>query len=417
MNLEECDGYLYMSDVSFAVPFGRLFGIVEFTAFVYKAAEPDRPLIQLQVYRIGGGDGDLTPDGVWRTTPGRRWGTPLTAGDSPLMLPLMRDGALEGEYVVEVGISLITFGVNDEWRLSGWQPPPGGLLYNAADYNNVAAIRSLLAAGADVDARGPFGDTPLSRAASNGHEKSVRLLIKAGADVNAKSSEGYTPLILAARYGRTAVVRLLLEAGADPAVKNNYGMNALYSAGFEGRGETWDVLKAAGAKVGSPAEEMICMAGLGRTAAVERLLAAGVDVNVKGPRDDTALHYASVNGHVETVRLLLARGADVNAPTKYQWAPLNWAMFAHNYEITKMLIKAGADVNHRNAQGLTLLIEAVRDKEVEGVRLLVEAGADVAARDSAGKTALDHALAQANTGPVQEDDPLVKLLRSASAKR
>lgn len=417
LNLEECDGYLYMSDVSFVVPPGRLFGIVEFTAFVYKAAEPDRPLVQQQVYGIGGGDGDYGADGVFRTTPGRRWGTPLTAGDSPLMLPLMHDGALKGDYVVEVGISLITFAPFDEWRLSGWQPPPGGLLYDAADYNDVARLRSLLAAGADVNARGPFDQTPLSRAADLGYEQSVRLLIKSGADVNVKDEEGYTPLIHAARFGRTAVVRLLVEAGADLAAQNNYGQNALYSAGLQGRGETWDVLRAAGAKVGTPAEELICQAGLGRNAAVEKLLADGVPVNAKGPRDETALQIASVNEHVETVRLLLARGADANAPNINQWAPLNWAMFAHNYEITKMLIKAGADVNHRNSQGLTLLIEAVRDKEPEGVRLLIEAGADVAARDGAGKTALDYAVAQANTGPVQEDDPIVKLLRSAAAKR
>src|ERR1044072_9133800 len=226
LDLEEGNGYLYMENVRFTVKYKRMFGIIEFTAFVYKAAAPDTPLIQLQVYGIGSGDGDYVGDGEFRTTPGRRYGTPLTAGDSPLMLPLMHDGALEGEYVVEVGISLITFAINDEWRLSGWQPPPGGRLFEAADYNDVARLRSLIAAGADVNAKGPRGETPLRQTASLGYEKSVRLLIKSGADLNAKSDGGYTPLILAAGQGRTAVVRLLLEAGADPAAKNDYGMNA-----------------------------------------------------------------------------------------------------------------------------------------------------------------------------------------------
>jgi ankyrin repeat protein len=420
MNLEACNGYLYMDDVGLAVPPDRLFFTVEFMAFVYKASEPDKPLFQLQIYRIGAGDGELASDGVWRTPPGKRWGTPFTAGDSPLMLPQMHDGALEGEYVVEVGICFISFGKDDVWRSSGWQKTaadPAKPLLDAADNDDVASIRRLLAAGADVNARSPFNETPLIRAASSGYEKSVRLLIKSGADVNAKSVDGFTPLILSAQYGHTAVVRLLLEAGADLAAKNNDGMNAIYSACFQGRAEVWEVLKAAGADAGSPAKELICQAGLGRTAPVEELLSDGVPVNAKGPRDYTALLLASLNGHADIVRLLLARGADANAQDKYEWSPLNWAMFAHHTEVAKMLIKAGADINHRNAQGATPLIEAVRAMDVEGARLLIESGADVAAMDAAGKTALDHAVAQANTGPVQEGDPLVKLLRSASAKR
>jgi ankyrin repeat protein len=420
MNLEACNGYLYMSDVGLAAPPDRLFFTVEFMAFVYKAAEPDKPLFQLQIYRIGSGDGELASDGVWRTTAGRKWGAPFTAGDSPLMLPLMRDGALEGEYVIEVGICFISFGKDDVWRSNGWQktaPDPAKPLLDAADNDDVAAIRSLLAAGADVNARGPFNETPLIRAASSGYEKSVRLLIRSGADVNAKSLDGFTPLILAAQYGHTPVVRFLLEAGADLAAENNDGMSAVYSACFQGRTEVWEVLKAAGAGVRSPSEELVCQAGLGRTAAVERLLADGVTLNAKGPRDYTALLLASLNGHADTVRLLLARGADANMQDKYQWSPLNWAMFAHHAEVAKMLLKAGADINHRNAQGATPLIEAARATDIEGARLLVEAGADLAARDNAGKTALDHAVAQANTGPVQEGDPLVKLLRSALAKR
>jgi ankyrin repeat protein len=420
MNLEACGGYLYMKDLALAVPPDRLFYTVELTAFVYTASEPDRPRLQLQVYRLGSGDGDFDADGAWRTPRGKRWGAPFTAGASPVMAPLMRDGALEGEYAVEVGVSFISFGRDDAWRLSTAQqtpPDPAKLLLDAADRDDVNTLRALLAAGADVNAKGPFDETALIRAANGGHEKSVRLLVKSGADLNAKSVDGYTPLILAAQYGYAAAARALLDAGADPAAKNKDGMSALYSACFQGRGETWELLKAAGANVESPAEELICQAGLGRTAAVERLLAEGVPVNARGPRDYTALLLASLNGRDETVRLLLARGADANVEDKYRWSPLNWAVFAHHAEAAKMLIKAGADLEHRNAQGATPLIEAVRAFEVEGARLLVEAGADVSARDDAGQTALDHAVAQANTGPVRRDDPLVRLLRAAAAKR
>ena len=45
-------------------------------------------------------------------------------------------------------------------------------------------------------------------------------------------------------------------------------------------------------------------------ALAQSLLDQGVDVNVKGLSQSTALHRASARGHSEVIRLLLARGAD-----------------------------------------------------------------------------------------------------------
>lgn len=45
------------------------------------------------------------------------------------------------------------------------------------------------------------------------------------------------------------------------------------------------------------------------------LLACGVDVNVC-LRQDSALHQAVENGHVEVVRILLAHGAEVDRPDR-----------------------------------------------------------------------------------------------------
>jgi ankyrin repeat protein len=419
MNVEACGGYLYLGDVSLSAPPNRPFFTIEYSAFVYKAAEPDRLLFRSQIYRMGNGDGDFDAEGVWRTTAGKRWGAPFTAGDAPLMQPLMRDGTLEGEYRVEIGISLISFGRDDVWDLGGRQKTADSgkaLLEAADDFDNVGAVRSLIADGADVNARNAYNETPLMRAGSHGYTKTIRLLIKSGADVNAKSADGYTPLILSAQYGYADAVRLLLEAGADLRAKNNDGMSALFSAGSQGRGETWDLLKGAGAESDSPADEMLGNAGLGRTEVVEKLIAGGVSADAKGPRDYTALLLASLNGHADTVRFLLAHGADANIADKYGWPPLKWALFAHHPEIMRMLIRVGADVNFRDLYGATPLITAVQCLNVEGAQLLVESGADVSARDGVGKTALDYAVEKANTGPVQVNDPMVKLLKSAAAK-
>lgn len=55
----------------------------------------------------------------------------------------------------------------------------------------------------------------LRAAASRGDVEAVRSLLAAGADVNAANEYGATPLILASMRGRTDVARVLLEAGAD----------------------------------------------------------------------------------------------------------------------------------------------------------------------------------------------------------
>src|SRR5919199_2867709 len=58
--------------------------------------------------------------------------------------------------------------------------------------------------------------TPLARAAQVGDAAAVESLIAQGADVNARDAEGYTPLDYAARGGDAVVINKLLDAKADP---------------------------------------------------------------------------------------------------------------------------------------------------------------------------------------------------------
>ena len=56
------------------------------------------------------------------------------------------------------------------------------------------AIKALLKAGADVNARDGLGDTPLHEAAQMGEVAATQALLEASADVNARSDSGQTPL-------------------------------------------------------------------------------------------------------------------------------------------------------------------------------------------------------------------------------
>ena len=98
-------------------------------------------------------------------------------------------------------------------------------------HDNPELLRELLAAGAKVNARsssdwslGPFGgmalrpggETALHLAAATGNVDSVRTLLRAGAEVEAKAGDGGAPLDYAIRQGSISkAAEVLVEAGAE----------------------------------------------------------------------------------------------------------------------------------------------------------------------------------------------------------
>ncbi|XP_049944431.1 ankyrin-3-like [Schistocerca serialis cubense] len=87
----------------------------------------------------------------------------------------------------------------------------GRRLREAAEEGAVEEVRALLAAGADVGARGGGGRTALHCAARSGHAAVVRLLLSAASDPNSRTQGGLTPLHLAAYNGHTEAAAALLQ--------------------------------------------------------------------------------------------------------------------------------------------------------------------------------------------------------------
>ncbi|MBL8834957.1 MAG: ankyrin repeat domain-containing protein [Alphaproteobacteria bacterium] len=114
---------------------------------------------------------------------------------------------------------------------------PPAITYSLAQ---PATLRWFIARGADVNARNPFGKTPLMYAAHLDLPDAIRALLAAGADVNAAtfaeaSQEEQdacwysirfrrrTALMYAAENGSLETIRILLEAGADRAARDSGG--------------------------------------------------------------------------------------------------------------------------------------------------------------------------------------------------
>ena len=102
----------------------------------------------------------------------------------------------------------------------------------AAAYNgHVEIARELLALGADVRVRGTLGSTALQAASSGGCTEIVHELLKrSDVDVNTRDNEGNTPLMNACLTGALAAAAALVGAGANLAMLNNGGTSALHIA-------------------------------------------------------------------------------------------------------------------------------------------------------------------------------------------
>jgi ankyrin repeat protein len=146
-------------------------------------------------------------------------------------------------------------------------------LMNAAGHGDLAAVKLLLAGGANVNAvSAPPGTVPGSHVkngiiqigtltplllaiASGGSAEVVNTLIAAGADVNAKDARGLTALMtaVATDHGDPAIVRALVAKGADLAATDISGETALDWARKAGDTADAAMLKRAGAPAAKPA--------------------------------------------------------------------------------------------------------------------------------------------------------------------
>ncbi|KAL3321260.1 hypothetical protein Ciccas_000058 [Cichlidogyrus casuarinus] len=104
-------------------------------------------------------------------------------------------------------------------------------LHKAAKNGHTNCVEILLDLGADVHRRNLDKMSALDCAAAEGHLKTIKLLVRNGAEINNQEVTKNTPIHHACKNGRPAVVELLLKYNADPTLPSSFGENKLISNG------------------------------------------------------------------------------------------------------------------------------------------------------------------------------------------
>ena len=189
-------------------------------------------------------------------------------------------------------------------------------------------------------------------------------------------------------------------------------------------------------------------AAKGDTAEIERLLAAGQNVNAQDAHSRTPLHVAAHFGHQAAAQALLKGGANPNAldaqkydivtivavtndvamlklalaggtnpkaiTSPYDGTALIAAAHLGHAEVVRVLIAAGAPLDHVNNLGWTALMELIvlgngGKQHTDTLEALVKAGANLNIADRQGVTPLGHAKSRGYGA-------MVRILEAAGAR-
>ncbi|KAI8829585.1 ankyrin repeat-containing domain protein [Chytriomyces cf. hyalinus JEL632] len=203
------------------------------------------------------------------------------------------------------------------FNLDKKEPP---LVHVAVWREDAAILKLLLDAGANVDAKGEFGRTPLLAAAAQRGVGIVSLLLDYNPDIKAVDANKSTALDLAAGSNTGEVCELLIKRGAPMETKNKIGYTPLFTAVSLLNMETTKVLVEhnADCTVIEPLKMQSIMhvaAGSEPTGegihVVKYLVEAGCDTGLKDIHGFTPIVWAIHEGHTEIAEYLVNLGVDL----------------------------------------------------------------------------------------------------------
>ena len=122
---------------------------------------------------------------------------------------------------------------------SGYSPDGFPVVGLAAFFGHLEAVRTLIAAGANIHAAATnsFKVQAIHAAVASRNLEIVRTVLEAGADPNAAQQQGFRPIHEAGNNGNRDLAELLMRHGADPSLKNDDGKTAISLAREKGHAD------------------------------------------------------------------------------------------------------------------------------------------------------------------------------------
>jgi uncharacterized protein len=200
---------------------------------------------------------------------------------------------------------------------------------DAAMKGDRAAVRTLIAQKADVNAPQVDGATALHWAMYRDDREMADMLIRAGANVKAANRDGVTPLAMAALYGDPAMILKLLKAGADAKEVGPNGQTALMLAARNGNPDAVKVLVEGGANVNARetlrgTTALMWAVEQKHPAAVKALLDAGADYKMKSAGAGLPRNYLAPRVNTAAVKQAQERYARAAAAGRTYEEQLKW---------------------------------------------------------------------------------------------
>ena len=254
-----------------------------------------------------------------------------------------------------------------------------------------AILRTLIVGGADINAEGRTGKTPVMEAARLGMVQNVKILVDAGADLNARDDLGRNVVMFAAMAKQSSldIVKHLLENGAPDFSFTDKGDTPLFMAIDHGNTDTAlylidrveQFVGNRGIKAGPVEVEFTIFNRYNEATVigllamkhaiyandmkiVEALVERGLPLNSSVNRIYKAMKKLNFEGFHE----LLARNGIIEDGKK----PLFWAAETGNVPIMQYLVEHGADPNEIDHLGNRPLAYARKREAVSYLQKITE---------------------------------------------
>lgn len=222
-------------------------------------------------------------------------------------------------------------------------------LHFAVLRHKLACMLLLIRAGAKIDAKDTFSNSPCHYAADDGYCQILDRLIRRGVNVNTQDITSKTPLMKAVRNNKTDAVIRLIRANCNMNITDrNYDM-ALHYASRNGCADVIDILISAGSFIDvqnywgrTPLMEAVCY---NHKEAVARLLKAHCDLNRREFKTgDTALHIAIKRNYTDVVELLLKAGSRHDIYNHQSETAAYDAVVSNKIEIIRLMVVHNCDL-------------------------------------------------------------------------